>query len=252
MYDPSGCMIVEMEISPWEFEWTADKVGRFWNLYSHVPGFSTRYFSRAVGHSIVRKLNRYLKPQSIVLDFGAGKGDLARLLLKSDYKVIAVDSSKKSVQALEKSIGAHPNLLQTGVVVNGLPLPSSSLDAVLLVEIIEHLHSSDLGPLLQEFMRVLRPGGILFVTTPNGENLEGAKQMCPNCACVFHPVQHLRSFTSSSLRIELEQAAFRVDRCRSTYFSHLHGLRVYTDRLRRVLGPDPLPNLFAVAIKVRD
>ena len=241
-----------MEISPWEYDWTAERVTRFWDLYSRVPQFSSRYFSRAVGHSIARKLSRYLSLDSVVLDFGAGKGDLARCLLECGYKVIAVDSSKKSVQALEQSIGAHPSLMQTGVIVNGLPLPSASLDAVLFVEVIEHLHPADLEPLLREFMRVLRPGGILFVTTPNGENLEGAKQICPNCACIFHPVQHLRSFTPSSLRIELEQAAFHVERCRSTYFSHLHGLRVYTDRLRRVLGPDPLPNLFAVARKARD
>jgi SAM-dependent methyltransferase len=46
-----------------------------------------------------------------------------------------------------------------------LPYPSSSLDLVILAEVIEHLENH--RPVLAEIGRILRPGGHLILTTPN-------------------------------------------------------------------------------------
>jgi SAM-dependent methyltransferase len=43
--------------------------------------------------------------------------------------------------------------------------PAASFDAATLIEVIEHLR--DPRPLLAECRRVLKPGGILLITTPN-------------------------------------------------------------------------------------
>ncbi|VVE56290.1 methyltransferase [Pandoraea communis] len=51
----------------------------------------------------------------------------------------------------------------------GLPIESDSVDTVILQEVIEHLpnHLSA----LQEICRILKPGGELFLTTPNRSSL---------------------------------------------------------------------------------
>jgi SAM-dependent methyltransferase len=46
-------------------------------------------------------------------------------------------------------------------------LDDASFDAIVAGEFIEHLSEADVGRTLQEFARVLRPGGKLLMTTPN-------------------------------------------------------------------------------------
>ena len=50
--------------------------------------------------------------------------------------------------------------------------------------------------LLEEVRRVLRPGGHVIMTTPHREDMGKNEVLCPNCRCVFHRMQHLRSFRS--------------------------------------------------------
>jgi ubiquinone/menaquinone biosynthesis C-methylase UbiE len=55
---------------------------------------------------------------------------------------------------------------------NPIPLPDASLDLVLCCEVIEHM---DVDPmfLLAEINRVVKPGGHLFITTPNIASARG-------------------------------------------------------------------------------
>jgi len=53
---------------------------------------------------------------------------------------------------------------------NGLPYPDNYFDAVLLTEVIEHMNFNPL-PVLQEINRILKPEGILYITTPNQVSL---------------------------------------------------------------------------------
>lgn len=48
---------------------------------------------------------------------------------------------------------------------DGLPFPDDSIDHIVACEIIEHMRSPH--SFLREIRRVLKPGGILIVTTPN-------------------------------------------------------------------------------------
>ena len=52
----------------------------------------------------------------------------------------------------------------------GLPYPDNHFDAVIFSEVIEHLNINPL-PVLQEINRILKPDGILYITTPNQVNL---------------------------------------------------------------------------------
>ena len=47
-----------------------------------------------------------------------------------------------------------------------MPLEDGSVDAVVAVQVLEHLHCAD--RFVRTSRRVLRPGGVLIVSTPNG------------------------------------------------------------------------------------
>lgn len=50
------------------------------------------------------------------------------------------------------------------------PFDSSSVDCVTLLEVVEH--QEDPGAIIDEIRRILRPGGILVLSTPNLKNLQ--------------------------------------------------------------------------------
>ncbi len=45
--------------------------------------------------------------------------------------------------------------------------------------------------------------------------------MCPDCGCVFHQFQHVRSFTPEGLRAAVEARGFKTLRCRPLLLSFL-------------------------------
>jgi SAM-dependent methyltransferase len=52
---------------------------------------------------------------------------------------------------------------------DSLPFPDETFDRVVVIDVHEHLE--DVRPLNREIARVLRPGGVAIVTTPNGNTL---------------------------------------------------------------------------------
>ncbi|MFO1399367.1 MAG: class I SAM-dependent methyltransferase [Burkholderiales bacterium] len=99
-----------------------------------------------------------------VLDAACGEGYGSWLLAKSAASVIGVDVSPAAVAHAGQRY-KHPNLAFTTGSVAALPLPDASVDLVVSFETIEHLHEQ--AAMLAEFRRVLAPGGVLVISSPN-------------------------------------------------------------------------------------
>jgi ubiquinone/menaquinone biosynthesis C-methylase UbiE len=100
-----------------------------------------------------------------VLDAGCGNGYGSMTLLKGSAKsVTGVDISEESI-AGAKSHYAAPNLSFRLGDLQKLPFSKSSFDVIIAFEIIEQV--PEFEKVLQEFRRVLRPGGILIISTLN-------------------------------------------------------------------------------------
>ena len=100
-----------------------------------------------------------------VVDLGAGDGALTSLMVRAGARVIAIDNEEKGVE-LAREIFAKEGLQAEFIVgsVEEIPLPDNSVDAVMSCDVIEHLDHYDRH--VAEAARILKPGGILVVTTP--------------------------------------------------------------------------------------
>lgn len=108
------------------------------------------------------------------LEVACGRGGFVRLLARKGADAIGLDFSHAALKiARERSLQSdeeHRAIFLQGDA-HELPFPDNCFDIVVSCETIEHLPQPERG--VSEFHRVTRPGGTLFLTTPNYFNLMG-------------------------------------------------------------------------------
>ncbi len=100
-----------------------------------------------------------------VLDIGGGLGYGALLLSRTAEEVVFLDKSAGAVDFVKKAwTPIAPNLTPLRGEAVDLASEEGTFDAVFLMDVIEHL--ADPERLLFEARRLLRPGGVLVLSTP--------------------------------------------------------------------------------------
>jgi 2-polyprenyl-3-methyl-5-hydroxy-6-metoxy-1,4-benzoquinol methylase len=200
-----------------DVEWTREKAIRFWNQLATRKATENSYFSKQVGDLVLDLAARDVDlTLGTCLDFGCGPGFLVEKLIQRGATVEAADFSEESIAATRARLGTNPKLSDT-TLLTGLPsgLPDARFDTVFFLETIEHLLASELEPTIAELARVTRPGGSIVITTRNEEDLELDMQVCPDCGCKFHRVQHQTSWSATSLTRFMAKHGFEAVRTRT-------------------------------------
>ncbi len=99
-----------------------------------------------------------------VLDAACGEGYGSFLLAQTAAQVYGIDIESAAVAHARARYRA-PNLSYLEGSVTALPLPDAAVDLVVSFETIEHL--AEQAAMLAEFRRVLAPGGVLLISSPN-------------------------------------------------------------------------------------
>jgi len=76
-------------------------------------------------------------------------------------------------------------------------------DAIVSVEVVEHLPDAALKDYLTVADKLLSSDGVMLISTPNNENLSIWNVYCPHCKHSFHRWQHVRSWTAETLAAAL-------------------------------------------------
>ncbi len=137
-----------------------------------------------------------------LLDVGCGAGFFLDAARQRGYDVAGVDLSPVPAEYAQQRLGldvAVGSLYDYGA-------PSSSFDIVTIFQTIEHdPHPAELA---RELLRILRPGGVLMVTTPAADGFV-ARAMGKRWFG-YRNVEHVSFFSRQSLRFALEQAGFEI------------------------------------------
>ncbi|GAC1658379.1 MAG: hypothetical protein NVS4B13_01230 [Candidatus Elarobacter sp.] len=99
-----------------------------------------------------------------VLDIASGEGYGAALLAQRAAQVIGVDLDERSVEHARRAYYAANLRFMCGSVTD-IPLADASIDVVSSFETIEHVAEHD--RMLDEIRRVLVPGGVVVLSSPN-------------------------------------------------------------------------------------
>ena len=131
------------------------------------------------------------------LDYGAGTGQLLESLKK--YNII-IDGLEFSDQAIKYCLKKRGIFLKN----NLKNVPNDYYDFVSMIEVIEHV--TDLEATLKELNRITKPGGTIFVTTPNRAGLRSLieKGFWKEARKKFH----LFLFNYKSLYFHFEKSGF--------------------------------------------
>lgn len=140
-----------------------------------------------------RTLEAALPERADVLEVGPGTGRLLGWLASKGRRCIAVDQHAAPdgpLPGVEWRLGDAV----------ALPLGDATVDAVLLLDVLEHV---DDRVALGEAARVLRPGGQLLVTVPALPLLWSFRDEAAG---------HLRRYTAATLRARLRESSFSIER----------------------------------------
>jgi SAM-dependent methyltransferase len=179
---------------------------------SGVPTYARHRID--IRESRLRKVLRLLEtePRGCLLDVGCASGEVASLLRESGWQVHGVE---RDPVLLERARCRGIPVRVTDIGAEPLPWGAAAFDAVVAGEVIEHVVDTD--HLLREIARVLRPGGVLVITTPNLASLENRIRLLLGRYPMWmdyrvEGIGHLRYYTPRLLRAHLAQHGFSVER----------------------------------------
>jgi ubiquinone/menaquinone biosynthesis C-methylase UbiE len=122
------------------------------------------YEARKVGFDILVNVED-LKGKKI-LDIGCGFGAFLMYALEKGAKEVSgVEVSEQDLKTAKNSLKSKNVILKEGSAIN-LPFPDNYFDTVVSFEVLEHIPKNTELKMFSEINRVLKKGGILYLSTP--------------------------------------------------------------------------------------
>jgi 2-polyprenyl-6-hydroxyphenyl methylase/3-demethylubiquinone-9 3-methyltransferase len=176
------------------------------------------------------------------LDAGCGSGTMSRYLLEVGASVLGVDAADEMIatarrlagQAVQSKVRSDvqskaqsdfqskdrrtPQLrFEHVATIAHLPLASQSLDGILCSSVLEYV--PDPAACLEEFARVLRPGGLLLISVANRSSLVRRMQvgthrlgrLLGQSWCAFLVYSH-HDYTAENFRVSLQEHGFATEK----------------------------------------
>ncbi|MFA5127471.1 MAG: class I SAM-dependent methyltransferase [Patescibacteria group bacterium] len=115
---------------------------------------------RRLGETIAEVISLTKINSPVVLDYGAGTGNLSRIFAEKGAKVIACDLSSVSLEILQNQYSAL-NIETALFDGKKLPFEDDHFDIVAVYSVLHHI--PDYISAIKEMIRVAKPGGLIYI-----------------------------------------------------------------------------------------
>jgi ubiquinone/menaquinone biosynthesis C-methylase UbiE len=130
-----------------------------------------------------------------ILELGCGAAELTRRIAESgrDRTILALEVDQTQ-QKINESITDLPNVRFAFGGAQDIPAPDDAFDVVFMFKSLHHVPSEFMAKALQEIRRVLKPGGLAYISEPR---FEGALN---EIVRLFHDEQRVRELAFAAVR----------------------------------------------------
>jgi SAM-dependent methyltransferase len=161
------------------------------------------------------------------LEFGSGYGyllfSLAELMPGLEWSTVEHPGrTYLGSEAYRKALREHGCSLTTvDIVRECLPYPDGHFPLVMFSEVLEHIPVERVNFVLSELARVVCPGGILFLSSPNQASLENRIRLLKGRSILDMPDElayakglfaHIRLYTPAEIRAAVVKRGFTLER----------------------------------------
>ncbi|MGH8434017.1 MAG: class I SAM-dependent methyltransferase [Pseudomonas sp.] len=145
----------------------------------------------------------------VVLDLGCGHGGSTLFCARRGAHVIFTDSEAAKVEALREKVRETPARQAEGIVSDSLPLPLADnlASKVIALEVLEHVEQP--LAILQELVRVGRPGAQYFISVPDQASEELQQAVAP--ALHFKSPNHIQVYSREAFAELVEGAGLIIE-----------------------------------------
>lgn len=156
---------------------------------------------------LIKITKPHLKNIINILDIGSGVGTIDFYLASKGKKVTGIEISRNAVDIAKKNAKFFKLDKQIEYINSAFPykIKKKDYDLVLFSEVIEHLENDEKA--LNDIRNVLKPGGLLVITTPSKNAPLYRLGLLDNFE---KEVGHLRRYTLEELKALVEKNGFKV------------------------------------------
>jgi 2-polyprenyl-3-methyl-5-hydroxy-6-metoxy-1,4-benzoquinol methylase len=148
-------------------------------------------------------IEKHLSNKGRVLDIGCAYGYLLKYLKDEKYETCGIEMATDVAQYVRDTLGIEVHTKQ----LREMSFPDNYFDVIILWDVIEHFTNPQLE--LLEIYRILKPGGIFSVITPDSGSLQ-AKIWRGKWVEYLRPSEHLYFFSKKVLIEKISEIGFDV------------------------------------------
>ena len=185
-------------------------------------------------HMIVRRIREVFERCGFdrgdrVLDLGPGWAFGPMWASKIGARITGIDLALDQLQWAQRHFNGERQFALVQGNAKALPFPDRAFDAIVSVEMMEHVFRPDRKLVLREAARVIKPGGTIAISTPNAHSpIEQVKvlatrwprlrRMLPSScypeaqddSSTYHPYRYHHPITAHDLIVGLAESGFEV------------------------------------------
>lgn len=151
-----------------------------WNEIYKKDSSAYNYYDLTKAHEFMPKLLKVLKEHKAnrILDLGCGSGRNFLCLHSSGLDVYGLDIAEEGIKTVKRSVKENiEEKLMVRDIYQKLPYSDNFFDAIISIQTLQHGTENQILSTIKEIKRVLKPGGIIFITV-SGRISKGKIRYC--------------------------------------------------------------------------